>query len=297
MASQEELKKLRMQYKQTFKKAFDEFIESAIFQKFVKMLRLQKYTFCIAQPQHKPELLELICHQSSRAAESPPLHTLIFDLGPGDVRKEFKQKLDHLMNDGRMIVILDENNKVASCCSIADSYDKFHPTETTVSDEPLPRNHQHFMEMCMHFLNKYPIFDTGVEYGQECFFGMGATRKDAAKKGLHFIAVLVLYYVAYKCGYSYINSITDSASQRRKLIKFRQFWEFDCEMSYGEFKFSDGLDMEFYYQNLRDKYDWNEKQIDELRQKLRVVGCRSKIIAPEFDKSMNLFLGATKSKL
>ena len=101
----------------------------------------------------------------------------------------------------------------------------------------------------------------------------------------------------YKCGYKYLNAITSTASQINKIKKFKEFLVSEVSMTFDRFKFKDEVTMEYYYQNLRDKYRYDEEMIDKLKPNLKLVGVKMKINPPDIARGMGLFLNGTKSIL
>lgn len=265
---QKTIDELRSEYKEKIRIVFNKFIKSQSFEKCVNAVKLNGYDFIIAERKYKSELLDLLSQQFSKSGKSED--NIVFDVKPEDARLSESMIIDKMIDDGRMFVVLDENGKVASCGGIfdfADSVEFGEAHKNKKMKESLPKNYGHFMELRADFTKKSkPFINFESEYGKCAYARQSVTRIDLLKKGLQFIMQILFSGVAIDCGYKYMLGVGTSSSQMRKMRLFgvQPYYE----MKYDKYKFQDGTNMEYYYQNLINKYNYTESKLNALKQNL-----------------------------
>lgn len=298
MESTKSIDELRTEYKEKINIAFNKFTTSQIFEKCINSLKLNRYYFRIATRKYESELLDLVCKQLSKSGKAED--AIVFDVKPGDVYLSESMIIDKLINEGRMLMILDENDKVAACCGIFDYADpmEFDESHKNKIIKSLPTNYAHFIELAADFTEKSKSFvNFETEYGKCILPKTGITRPELSRKGLHFIMLIICTAIAKECGYKYLCGIVSSSTQIRKMRTFgiKTYYK----MKYDKYKFNDGIDMKYYYNNLINKYNYNQQQLNELKKEL-MIGAYSvplvRSIESGAELTLKLFLAARNKK-
>lgn len=265
---------LREKNKSSYKHYFNEYINSAVFDDIVNELDLNNYSFVIADNRHLSQILDLTCFQMSRLGRSPD--KILFDWSITDNIKLYEIMIKHAIKCGRMIAILDENGQIVATNGLYDLCDT--PNISHIEMNKFNKNIQHHLEMAAKLKHKYSKMDSIYDkiinkqelkslYGTYCHFTPGVVRPDCMNKGLMFITLNILILIAVKMGYQcIIGNVTNPSQVRKfKLLQPSKILNID----YGKgYVFNDGTKTDNYFENLRRKYNYNNKSLEKLNKNL-----------------------------
>eukprot|EP01084_Bolivina_argentea_P228068 385268_1 len=93
---------LRHKNKASISKYFYQYVNSKLFLNTVEKLKLNRYSFIIAEERHCSQILDLICYQFSRLGRSPD--RILFDWSISDITTLYEIKIKHAIKCGSMIL-------------------------------------------------------------------------------------------------------------------------------------------------------------------------------------------------
>eukprot|EP01084_Bolivina_argentea_P228067 385267_1 len=271
---------LRHKNKASISKYFYQYVNSKLFLNTVEKLKLNRYSFIIAEERHCSQILDLICYQFSRLGRSPD--RILFDWSISDITTLYEIKIKHAIKCGSMILILDENHQIAAVNGLYDLCDT--PNINHIKSE-LPLNVKHWLQIASKVESKYmkenevyyKIINKGFSnidefkqlYGKYCCFTPGVVRPDCMNKGLMFITLNILIYLSFNMNYRYLFGNVTNPSQVRKfkVMNPTKIWYIDY--GYG-YLFDDGINVKQYFDKLKKNYDYNDTELKHLNEKLKM---------------------------
>eukprot|EP01084_Bolivina_argentea_P317256 550049_1 len=261
---------IRNKYKRRFKECLQKITNNSEFIEHWKRLGLhqQGYHFDQIQPQHRDDIINILCYQFSctgTTTTNPIFMNNITSKVP-----IFQSCVDWCIHTGLAYVVLNKYNKVCAVILYEDMADK-NPNKYKITNKNELRSYEIDEYVFRHFDiwnakigNK--INNKNVEMGEILHVLYSVVAPHLVRKGLgRVLSVVLTPMIGYKFHYSILVSRVSRQARTRKIASQWSFVDASKPFDFSTFVFEDGITMSSYYDKLQKDYGFSPSYVDKLR--------------------------------
>eukprot|EP01084_Bolivina_argentea_P173973 301353_1 len=262
--------KQQQQYKTLIAKEFDKFLSSQLFSQAIKRSSLNEYEFLVAKNEHSAHILDLVCYEYSK--NNPFM--ILFNETKEEIHQVMSIMIKSKIELGRCFIAINKSdNKIVACCCMSDYYDaaslsRINELETV----KLKQKQKHVIELISPSHVYQKIQDLAQNKYGRVFNGSIQVKTSEYKLKPFLSAFLVILAIntMIACGYQYWYGEFTNPKASKVGMTTKPCILYQRDISNHVFNFKDGVNISYYFDQLKKKKKYDDRMINQFKKNLNV---------------------------